>query len=289
MLKKIFYGLRKLLFKNKAGEVISIFASNFLGTKLIVPHHQYELKTYRLAKRNGLNLKLDVSNEVDHFIYFKKKDTSFDNLLEEIKEAKTILDIGGNIGAFALFFEKLNPSSTIYSFEPHPYTFSRLQENLQLNNSRIHACNIGLGDSRSSLKMYEIDSHNIGMNKIFKEEQDYPFVTVEVETLDEFWGKKGSVDFIKIDVEGFEYSVLKGAEVLLTSFFPVLVIEIDDNNLRSNGTSARELIGFLQSAGYDYIMNSDKKASIDQATDFENCHFDIIVKKLNQPVSVHEN
>ncbi|MBK8510773.1 MAG: hypothetical protein IPL56_00705 [Saprospiraceae bacterium] len=101
--RKTFYNLRNIFFKNRIGEIISIYFQKLFGLKLIVPHLEYDLHTFRLVKRNGLFLKLDISNEVDHFIYFKKRDSSFDYLHNEIKNARTILDIGGNIGAFALF------------------------------------------------------------------------------------------------------------------------------------------------------------------------------------------
>ncbi len=282
-MRKYLSKIRKTLFKNTVGERLAIILSGFpwLSSKLCVPYHDYEFETFRVVKRKESILKLDISNGVDHFIYFKKRDTSFDFLLNEIKEARTIFDIGGNIGSFALLFEKTNPAATIYSFEPHPYTFKRLKENLDLNHSNIHACNIGLGDKKDKIKMYEVDSHDIGMNKMFKEEQDYPSVLVDVDKLDDFWKDRSAVDFIKIDVEGFEHAVLTGAWQLLQKYFPVMVIEIDDNNLRSNGSSAKEVIELLYAIGYDYIMTSDKKSVVIPSDNFSNCHFDIIAKKTN--------
>ena len=284
MIRKNLYQLRKLLFKNRLGEGLAKLLSPFpwLSAKITVPILQYEPGTFRLVKRNGTRLKLDISNEVDHFIYFKKRDTTFDNLHEEIRQAKTILDIGGNIGAFALFFEHLNPAATIYSFEPHPVTFSRLKENLAMNDSRIQAFQLGLGEKKDRLKLYEIDIHNAGMNKLFAEEQNYPSVTIDVDTLDGFWMSRGPIDFIKIDVEGFEHAVLKGAKNLLIEYAPILVIEVDDNNLRSSGTSAKELVEYLVSLQYDYIRTTDKGTVINPGTDFTNCHMDIVAKKLSR-------
>lgn len=282
-MRKYLSKIRKILFKNRVGEALAILLSGlpWLSKRLAVPSHDYAFETFRMAKSRGSLLKLDISNEVDHFIYFKNRDSTFDFLLDEIKAAHTILDIGGNIGAFALFFENLNPSAIICSFEPHPYTFKRLRENLDINHSHIQAFNLGLGNKKGRIKMYEIDSHNIGMNKMFKEEQDYPSVLVDVDKLDDFWQDRSAVDFIKIDVEGFEYAVLNGARQLLHKYFPVMVIEIDDNNLRTNGSSAEEVIKLLYSIGYDYIMTSDKKSVVVPSGNFSNCHFDVIAKKTN--------
>src|SRR5207253_4247278 len=96
---KIFSHLRQFLFKNQIGEsIISILADYPItfkvSRKLIVPAHQYPLNSYRTTTTNNIKLKLDISNEVDHFIYFKNKDTSFDHLKVEIGSAFVILDIG---------------------------------------------------------------------------------------------------------------------------------------------------------------------------------------------------
>jgi len=264
------------------GEALAISLSPFqsLSAKLTVPPFQYPLGTYRLVSRNGRKLKLDISNEVDHFIYFRKRDTTFEKLTGEIRTAKTILDIGGNIGAFALLFEQLNPTATICTFEPHPVTFRRLADNLARNNSKVQAFNCGLGDKKTQLKLYEIDAHNTGMNKLFAEEQDHPFVEIGIERLDECWADRGQIDLIKIDVEGFELAVLRGAGQLLQKYFPLLIIEIDDNNLRSNGSSARELIRFLLDLGYDDIMTTDKGRAITPDIDFTNCHMDIVAGRV---------
>jgi FkbM family methyltransferase len=230
------------------------------------------------VSRRGVVLQLNISNEVDHFIYFKYKDTTFDHLHDEIIKARTIIDVGGNIGAFALLFEQLNSAAQIHTFEPHPGLYKRLQQHLDINSSGIIAHNIGLGEKKGVARLYEVEEQNPGMNRIFAAERDHPYCTINIESLDEYWETTNEmkIDFIKIDVEGFELSVLKGAYNTITKHHPVLVIEINDDNLRNNNTSASELIMLLNGLGYNCITTADKKRSITASDNFKGCHFDIV-------------
>ena len=100
---------------------------------------------------------------------------------------------------------------------------------------------------------------------------------VEVNTLDNFLNDKVSlskVDLIKIDVEGFEFNVLRGAMNTIRKYSPVLYIELDDNNLKQQSSSAKELIHFLAEAGFT-AMNTESKTHVDENKDFRNCHYDI--------------
>ncbi|MBK7684492.1 MAG: FkbM family methyltransferase [Bacteroidetes bacterium] len=85
------------------------------------------------------------------------------------------------------------------------------------------------------------------------------------------------VDFIKIDVEGYEYAVLSGARETLKSK-PVLFIEVNDNSLKENKSSAKELIELLIAANYSTFYRADNGDPISSNTNFINCHFDLIAK-----------
>jgi len=283
IVKKLLYFVRRMLFSNTVGELIILNMADFNPTypfsrKLIVPVAEQRINNFRRVLRNGIMFDLNISHEVDHFIYFKYKDTTFDYLHDEIKKARTIIDVGGNIGAFALLFEKLNPTATIHTFEPHPVLYKRLQQHLQINSSKVISHNIGLGERKESVRLYEVDERNPGMNRIFSIEQQNPYCAIHLESLDEYWERcdDPQIDFIKIDVEGFELSVLKGAYSKIKKYHPVLVIELNDNNLRNNNASASELIIWLNEVGYNCIRTVDKKTNISRADNFTNCHFDIV-------------
>ena len=84
------------------------------------------------------------------------------------------------------------------------------------------------------------------------------------------------IDLIKIDVEGFELKVLKGARKLMqksTSLF----VEVDDNNLRLQGDTAHDLISFLESY-FNHIFIAESGQKVKSTDDFTNCHYDVIAQ-----------
>jgi hypothetical protein len=93
--------------------------------KLIPPDYLYKKNSFRYVTKEGINYKLDISNVVDHYLYYGNKDASYLCVLDAIKNSKVILDISANIGSISLYFASINPEAQIVSFEPHPDTFMR--------------------------------------------------------------------------------------------------------------------------------------------------------------------
>ena len=113
--------------------------------KIIPANYLFSKGTNRSVTRDGINLNLDISNVVDHYLYFGLTDSHYDSVLEDIKKSKVIFDIGANIGATALYFAHINPDAEVYACEPHPDTYKKARENLQLNDCKnITLMNIGL-------------------------------------------------------------------------------------------------------------------------------------------------
>lgn len=248
---------------------------------LIPPNYLYKAKTFRLINREGVKYKVDLSQVVDHYLYYGYDESSFDSVLKELKDASVIFDIGANIGTTALYFASMNPKANIFAFEPHPDTFKRIEENIKLNPfSNVSLNNLGLGESKQTLKLYEVNENNAGMNRILSEEKELPYKEIKINSLDDFCEEKAvtNIDFVKIDVEGYEYAVLEGGASMFKKSKPILVIELDDLNLRENNKSAKQLIDLLFSFGYKEIYRASNLQPITAESDFENCHFDIIVK-----------
>jgi FkbM family methyltransferase len=253
-----------------------------LWKKCIPLYYLFPENSFRKVSRNGISYELNISHAVDHAIYFNFKDSTFDHVLADISAAKVIFDIGSNISSTALFFSKTNTQNAqIFTFEPHKTTYLRGLQNIKLNQANnIFTHNFGLGDKKDTFKLYEVDKRNPGMNRIIEAENAYPFIDISIVKLDDFIEENGinRLDFMKIDVEGFEYQVIKGGENALKTLKPTLFIELDDNNLRANGKSAVELMHLLKSLGYSKILNANSLNPIDAQFDFTNCHFDIVVK-----------
>lgn len=143
-------------------------------------------------------------------------------------DINTFIDIGANIGYYSLLFSKKNIKT--YSFEPNKYNYDILAKNIALNN--ITCCNMynfGLGETEQKLVFHyrtEKSGHGTFNTDIIKKQNLKLSETVDVKKLDsiDIIGDKIAV---KLDVEGFELSVLKGMNQLLESNrIKVLCIEI---------------------------------------------------------------
>lgn len=251
--------------------------------KLIPLPVQYKPHTYRISRKSGVTFRLDLHQSVDHFIYWMYPESSAVRLLELAAKAKVILDVGANIGSTALCMAAVNPDAVIHAFEPHEGNFAKAQKNLSLNNFKhVTFHPVGLGSKAETKKLYEIVNENSGMNRIMEENESVPYTEITIRTLDDLLLESGikKVDLIKIDVEGFEMNVLLGATEALKSF-PVLFIELDDNNLRMHRFTAAMLVSHLKNAGYNRFHRADTMQPITESSDFSNCHFDLIAEKIS--------
>lgn len=140
-----------------------------------------------------------------------------------------ILDIGGNIGWNALMFSDYGP---VHSFEPlfHPIISKNIVSN-QLNHPvTVHP--YGLSDEGQQIKLYHTLKSKTGLNyggfSMHPEEAHHSdqFTMVQVNRLDQVY--QGIPSVMKIDVEGHEMSVLRGAESIIRACRPSLLIEIWD-------------------------------------------------------------
>jgi FkbM family methyltransferase len=258
------------------------FSGADLYRRIVPPEYLYPKGSMRTFEREGVKYRLDISNVVDHYVYFGFEPFYYSKVEEAISKAKVILDIGANIGVSFSWFSVRNPRASIIGFEPHPETIKRANEQISLNGfTNVELLQIGLGNTDSSLTMYEVEDHNPGMNRISFEKLDRPSTIIPVRRLDDVLMEKkiDKVDFIKMDVEGFEYFVLEGAVETLKKF-PVLFIEVDDRYLKQNGQSASRLVALLEQGGYNSFRRADTDAFINSSSkELSNCHFDLIAEK----------
>lgn len=143
-----------------------------------------------------------------------------------VRKNAVILDIGANLGNHTVFFAKECGAKRIYAFEPTWKTFQILEENIKINNldSIVVAMNIALGEKDARVNII-VNTKDAGSNHV-EENIDG---NVIMNTLDGL-SLSDRIDFIKIDVEGYEFEVLKGAMKTLAQNHPDIFIEIFDKN-----------------------------------------------------------
>ncbi|MBU9403910.1 FkbM family methyltransferase [Burkholderia multivorans] len=173
-------------------------------------------------------------NESDH--YFSKLTDRFEPHLVSMLEAmcdqgNQALDIGANIGCTALALSQIVGNGRVAAFEPVPRTFAYLSKNAgSVPNVAIH--NFALGKEPGTLPMQGAEGDSSGAfiaNQFHIGNAGYFQVDVPVRRLDDAFRSLGldRVDFIKIDVEGFELDVFEGALETLQRFKPRVVLEMN--------------------------------------------------------------
>jgi len=166
------------------------------------------------------------------------------------KPTATILDIGAQSGAFSLL-AKYHPNSKWFCFECDPTNYRLLTENIKLNN--IDNCSTHqIAVSNKSGKAILRRSSHFGLHTLgqtpqrFQEDQS---LNIEVDTIsiDEFveTNNLSSVDFIKIDTEGCELNILKGAVKTIAKFKPEILFEAHGENLAQFNLTEKDLLSFV--------------------------------------------
>jgi FkbM family methyltransferase len=156
-------------------------------------------------------------------------------LLKNIDQP-VLFDVGANVGNYTKSLIEEIPKAKIYSFEPVEKTFNELKANVQ---GKSTAVNIGFGSSPGKAVLYNTvntstselsTTHKEILSDIFKSTDEITAIEFETDTIDNFASKNQieKIDFIKIDVEGNELSVLKGAEKMLAGD-PIRIIQFEIN------------------------------------------------------------
>ena len=173
-------------------------------------------------------------------------------------ENPVIVDIGANTGAFSIL-SAMNPNMRSYAFEPTPLTYELFCNNIAMNGleNRIKPFQIALSDKNGKVVLkYPKSGKDSGLACIgnplrFKEWIEYE---VDCRRFDDFAAENeiGRADLIKIDTEGCEFFVLKGAQEYIHKYNPTIFCECVGYNTVQFGYDPREIVQLLASWGYDY-------------------------------------
>lgn len=166
-------------------------------------------------------------------------------------DSEVILDIGANIGCTALLFGEL--SEQVYAFEPSQSTFRFLEQNIaQSGLTNVSLQNIGLGAESGEFTLTFSPANRSGgfVSNQTRIDAGHTTEQITIRSLDEVVRSLNvtKIDFIKIDVEGFEGQVLRGATQTLAEYQPVIVLELNHWCLNAfQRTSIPDFFDFLRS------------------------------------------
>jgi FkbM family methyltransferase len=192
-------------------------------------------------------------------------------LWRALEPEMTFLDVGANLGAYSLVAaDKLAGDGRVIAFEPGPRESARLSLHFRWNGleppgSRIE--HLALGAHCGRQEFFEVlaggDTSRNGL-RAPESSEGVRAIAASVLTLDRYAAKRGltRIDFIKLDVEGGEMDVLRGASSSLLRHRPIVICEVLDLATAPWGYPAREIVRALADFGYRWFdVNSDGRLS----------------------------
>ncbi|MEI8349017.1 MAG: FkbM family methyltransferase [Candidatus Omnitrophota bacterium] len=236
--------------------VIGIYLKRLFRRHAIVVEDVYDIKFiyYPWEKRS---LRTLLRKE-----YYREE---FQALEKLIRPKDTVFDVGANVGIFSVFLSRLAmEGGKVFAFEPVPETYWRLRENLALNRClNVLSIQMAVSDREGVVAMNIFPKEYSDWNTMGKPVMSSPegdivpceSTAVTAVTLDDFCKKENidHIDFLKVDVEGFEKNVFLGARQLLREKrIGYICFEISEEPLKGAGIAARDVFALLES--YEYLV-----------------------------------
>lgn len=219
--------------------VESVIRSKHKDNIFTIKHDGKVIKFYLPNKRDLIQLNIILMKE------FYERET-LEYMRQYIPQDAVILDIGANIGNHTVFYGKIM-NARVYAFEPQKDVFQTLNKNIILNSlDNVSAFNFGLGERNSKASLGRTLDHNCGGASIVESNSG----ELEIKTLDSL-NIPEKIDFMKIDVEGAELSVLKGALQKIKADRPIIIMEVEDDHFL-------KVVEFMSSIDYYFVKEVTK-------------------------------
>ena len=250
--------IKHLFLRNKNKKILRFndLFSNVIEGSLVVKLDSIPGR-FEIDARSHLLQRILINNDYEPEIV--------DLIIENINSEKDAINVGANIGLFAVLLSSLiNNNRKVLAIEPTPLAFKYLSNNIKMNNkmeniqvfngictnvSNEYTLNTILGKEEYSSLGESIHISNI-KEEIIK-------IQVQGETVDNLVSKFDLLPgLLLIDVEGAEMKVLEGSTKLLKELKPTIISELDDALLSKQDTSSIKVITFLETLGY-YVRSID--------------------------------
>lgn len=212
--------------------------------------------------RDGVRYRLDLHEHAQRIMYLNLYERGLRRqMMRLLPRGGCVVDVGANVGFWAVqCAQAVGPDGHVYAFEPNPWAIKRLLHNVRLNQrlqplGEVEVIGSAVGDREgwAELMASDLAAHasqaSLYPPDAVKETTTLQKVAVSVTRLDDV--VKRHVHLLKIDVEGHEMAVLRGAERLFRASPPdYLVVEIHPSNLARAGDTGDGLVDRLHALGY---------------------------------------
>ena len=228
------------------------------------------LKSVRAEIEPGVSLLLDPRDWIGSRILVDREwePRTWQAISNGLPVGAIFLDVGAHIGYFAIKSAvKVGKGGQVVAFEPNPNTLRLLRENVAASNAaNVIIQPIACTDREQMLTLYEGPATNIGdsslsrKNAELESESPPPFFTVRGRAIDDVVRelRLRRVDVVKVDVEGAEYNVVRGARETLKRFQPKLILEMNPQLLSNMQTKVDDLIFLIKEIGYNRSRHLEK-------------------------------
>lgn len=187
-----------------------------------------------------------------------------------IKDKNSVaIDVGSNIGIKADLFCSLGYKE-VHLFEPSPRMLESSKKLLEKHSKKCIFNQCGLSDYKRNLKNIKLlqswilcgddESYNYPVSPGALELQPEPFDT-ELITLDEYCKNFSRLDLLKIDVEGYEFKVLRGGQNTIQKFKPIIILELSLYIKDIEKIEIIHFINYLYTLGYEFLDLQGKPVS----------------------------
>jgi len=234
-----------------------------LATKLYCKYVSLTKKKNVIVVRNGIKYELDLNEGIDMAIYFQgcwERDVT-SSINKFVERGMTVLDAGANIGAHTLRLAKLvGEDGKVIAFEPMSWAYAKLERNVSLNNFNnivLEKCALSDVNLEGKLTYFQTSWHVGGVSAPNSKLAE----PVNFITLDDYVRANNidNIDFIKMDVGGYEYKVIQGGVESIRKFFPIMIMQTGNTPLERSGDRLENLIDLLSSIGYSFYLASNMK------------------------------
>jgi FkbM family methyltransferase len=216
---------------------------------------------HKLLSRN-ISLELDglklTARPVDGngrlISYFGTKfDSIFDFLKGVLQQGMVFVDVGANIGSHTLNAARLvGDTGSVFAFEADPETYSLLIGNIELNGlANVIARQTCVSDHVGTVSFYK---HRDSAKSSIVDRGEKLSVTLPSEKLDNLIPANAKIDILKVDVEGAELSVLRGASRIFLDQRPPSVVIIEVLDIRNNSDKSQGIRDILEGYGYQFYL-----------------------------------
>jgi len=252
----------------------------------------YNLSNSHTIRVNGYDI-MTIPNDKGisaELLMFGTHEPLTTNLLSQnLKDGMICLDIGSNIGYYALLESNLvGNNGKVIAIEPSPQNFEVLKRNLVLQkNSNVEAYNFACGNEDGEVSFVTSNSSNLSrIKEDYTNPDDSNIVSetkVPLRRIDSFLNEKNisRLDLIRMDTEGYELKIYPGMHETIKKFKPMISMELHRSILGSEGTI--RLLKLLRNDGYEikyYIPRHLDYAIIGKMKDVKSFSINKVIEKI---------